>query len=158
MKTMDRRDFLKIAGVGTAALAAGAAVPVAGFFGWTGKNVLRFRAVTGMPKAPLPAYASYVIEGQVDIRARTGSLAKSLHAGAPDAMSGVVFPGTARSIRVTDIQESGGELRIYGQIAQTADLLKGESSSFSMLVDRSTGIAKADFLGTSVLMRLDSHA
>ena len=31
MKTMDRRDFLKIAGAGTAALAAGAAMPVAGF-------------------------------------------------------------------------------------------------------------------------------
>jgi hypothetical protein len=158
MKTMDRRDFLKIAGVGTAAFAAAAAVPVAGYFGWTGKNILRFRAVTGMPKAPLPAYASYVIEGQVDIRARTGSLAKSLHAGAPDAMSGVVFPGTARAIQVTDVQETGSELRINGQIAQPAALLKGESSSFSMLVDRSTGIAQADFLGTTVLMRLDSHA
>ncbi len=158
MKTMDRRDFLKIAGAGTAALAAGAAMPVAGFFGWTGKNVVRFRAVTGMPKAPLPTYASYVIEGHVDIRARMGTLAKSLHAGAPNAMSGVVFPGTARSILVTDVQEIGGELRITGEIAQPTTLLKGESPSFSMVVDRSTGIAQADFLGTTVLMRLDSHA
>ena len=91
MKTMDRRDFLKIAGAGTAALAAGAAMPVAGFFGWTGNNVVRFRAVTGMPTAPLPTYASYVIEGHVDIRARMGTLAKSLHAGAPNAMSESYF-------------------------------------------------------------------
>ena len=51
-----------------------------------------------------------------------------------------------------------GELRITGEIAQPTTLLKGESPSFSMVVDRSTGIAQADFLGTTVLMRLDSHA
>lgn len=158
MKTLDRRDFLKMAGVGTAALAAGAAMPVAGYFGWTGKDILRFRAVTGMPKAPLPTYASYVIEGQVNMRARTGSLAKSLYAGAPDAISGVVFPGTARSIRVTDVQQMGAKLKITGEISEPAQLLKGESAAFTMLVDRSTGIAQADFLGSAVAMRLDSHS
>ena len=157
MKTLDRRDFLKIAGAGTVAVAAGAAVPVAGFFGWTGKDVLRFRAVAGMPKAPLPTYASYVIEGKVDISARTGSLAKSLHAGAPDAMSGVVFPGTARAIQITDVRRVGSEVRINGQIAEPVTLLKGESPQFSMVVDQSSGIAQADFLGTTVVMRLDSH-
>jgi hypothetical protein len=160
MKTLDRRDFLKMAGVGAAAaaVAAGAAVPVAGYFGCTGRNILRFRAVTGMPKAPLPTYASYVIEGQVDIRARTGTLAKSLYAGAQDAMSGVVFPGTARSIRVTNIWQSGAQLKITGELADQAKLLKGESSAFSMLVDRSTGIAQADFLGNPVTMQLDQHS
>jgi hypothetical protein len=157
MKTLDRRDFLKIAGAGTVALAAGAAVPVAGFFGWTGKDVLRFRAVAGMPKAPLPTYASYVIEGSVNIRARTGSLAKSLHAGAPDAISGVVFPGTARAILITDVRQMGDEVRISGRIAESVMLLKGETPVFNMVVNRSSGIAQADFLGTTVVMRLDSH-
>ncbi len=157
MKTLDRRDFLKIAGAGTVGLAAGATIPVAGFFGWTGKDVVRFRAVAGMPKAPLPTYASYVIEGKVDIRARTGNIAKSLHAGAPEAMSGVVFPGTARAIRITDVQRAGSEIRISGQIADPVTLLKGESPEFRMVVDQSSGIAQADFFGTSVVMRLDSH-
>lgn len=157
MKTFDRRDFLKIAGAGTVVIAAGAAVPVAGFFGWTGKDVLRFRAVAGMPKAPLPTYASYVIEGKVDIRARTGSLAKSLHAGAPNALSGVVFPGTARAIQITDVRQAGDQVRISGHIAEPVTLLKGESPNFSMVIDRSNGIAEADFLGTTVVMRLDSH-
>jgi anaerobic selenocysteine-containing dehydrogenase len=157
MKTLDRRDFLKIAGAGTVALAAGAAVPVAGFFGWSGKDVLRFRAVVGMPKAPLPTYASYVIEGTVDIRARTGRVAKSLHAGAPDAMSGVVFPGTARAIQISDVQRDGKQVRIRGQIAEPVTLLKGEGPEFVMVVDQSSGIAHADFLGTTVVMRLDSH-
>src|ERR1051326_6434431 len=157
MKTLDRRDFLKMAGVGTAAVAAGMSIPVAGFFGWTGKDLLRFRAVAGMPKAPLPAYASYVIEGRVDMRARTGSLAKSLLPCSPDAMTGVLFPGTSRSIQITDVKRVGSEVRISGKIAEPVTLLKGESPEFSMVVDQSNGIARANFLGSPVVMRLDSH-
>jgi hypothetical protein len=156
MKTLDRRDFLKMAGAGTVAVAAGVAMPVAGFFTWSKEDVLRFRAVAGMPKAPLPTYASYVVEGQVNLTARTGQLAKSVHAGAPDAMSGVVFPGTARSIRVTDVQQSGDSVLINGEIVERSQLLKGESPSFRIQVDRSTGVAQADFLGSSVVMRLDA--
>ena len=155
MKRLDRRDFLKMAGAGTVAMAAGVAMPVAGFFTWSKKDVLRFRAVAGMPKAPLPTYASYVVEGQVNLTTRTGQLAKSIHAGAPDAMSGVVFPGTARSIRVTDVQQSGERVLIDGEIVERSQLLKGESPTFKIQIDRWTGVAQADFLGSSVVMRLD---
>jgi hypothetical protein len=155
MKTLDRRDFLKMAGAGGAVVVAGALTPVAGFFGWTKKDVLRFRAVTGMPRAPLPTYASYVLEGHVDLRARTGILAKSIHAGAPDAMSGVVFPGTARSIRVMTVRESGREVLISGEIIEQSSMLKGESPTFNLRIDRSSGLAHADFLGSQVVMRLD---
>ena len=155
MKTLDRRDFLKIAGAGGAVVVAGVATPVAGFFGWTKTNLLRFRAVAGMPKAPLPTYASYVIEGHVDLRTHTGLLAKSIHAGAPNAMSGVVFPGTARSIRVTDVKDSGGSVEISGEVIERSSLLKGESPVFHIQVDRAAGLARADFLGSQVVMRLD---
>ncbi|HKW58362.1 MAG TPA: twin-arginine translocation signal domain-containing protein [Candidatus Dormibacteraeota bacterium] len=158
MKTIDRRDFLKMAGLGTAAAAAAAAaaaLPVGGFFAWTKKDVLRFRAVTGMPSAPLPAYASYVVEGHVDLSARTGQLAKSIHAGAPEAKTGIVFPGTARSIRVTDVVSSGDTVLVTGEIANQPDLLKGESPSFQIQIDRSAGLARANFLGSEVVLRLD---
>src|SRR5439155_27203534 len=115
MKPIDRRDFLKMAGAGSVVVVAGVAMPVAGYFGWINKDILRFRAVAGMTEAPLPSYASYVIEGQVDLGARTGQLAKSIHAGATDAMSGVVFPGTARSIRVTDYKVTGNRVVISGR-------------------------------------------
>ncbi len=155
MKRLDRRDFLKMAGAGTAAVIAGAAVPISGFFAWSGKNALRFRAVAGMPKAPWPAYASYVIEGKVDTRQRTGSLVKSIYAGAPDAMSGIAFPGTVRSVRVTSVQESGDSVVISGEITQRSELLRGESPEFSIRIDRTNGVAHADFLGHKVLMQLD---
>lgn len=154
MKEMDRRDFLKMAGAGTVAAAAAAAIPVAGYFAWSGKETIRFRAVAGMPRAPLPTYASYVIEGTVDLGARKGTLAKSVYAGAPDARSGVVFPGTERTVEVTDVRKAAGELQISGRVVGSS-LLPGESPSFSMLIDRSAGLAHADFLGSQVTMKLD---
>src|SRR5438477_12103922 len=155
MKTLARRDFLKMAGADTAAVVAGAAVPISGFFAWTGKNTLRFRAVAGMPKAPWPAYASYVIEGNVDLGGRSGSLVKSIYAGAPDSMSGIAFPGTVRSIRVTSVKQSGGSVVIDGEVSERAGLLEGESPAFSINIDRASGLATADFLGSKVLMKLD---
>ena len=156
MKTMDRRDFLKIAGAGTVVVAAGVAVPLSGFFTWAKKDVLRFRAVAGMPRAPLPAYASYVVEGQVNLASRTGQLAKSIHAGAPDAMSGIVFPGTARSVRVTEVQQSHSTVLVTGELVERAQLLQGERPEFTIQIDRATGIAQADFLGSKVVMQLDA--
>src|SRR5437762_1826 len=157
MKTIDRRDCLKMAGAGSAVVVAGVAMPVAGYFGWIKKDILRFRAVAGMPKAPLPSFASYVIEGQVDLRARTGQLAKSVHAGAPDAMSGVVFPGTSRSLRVTDVNRNGNKVLISGEITDRMGLLAGESPTLTIEIDRSAGLAHADFLGSTVVMQLDAH-
>jgi len=157
MKTIDRRDFLKMAGLGAAAVGAAVAVPAGGYFAWSKKDVLRFRAVTGMPKAPLPAYATYVIEGQVDLKARTGQLAKSIHAGAPEAMSGVVFPGTARSFRVTQVIESGNKLQVTGEMSDRSNLLPGESAVLDITVDRSSAVAHANFLGSNVVLKLDAH-
>jgi TAT (twin-arginine translocation) pathway signal sequence len=155
MKTIDRRDFLKMAGAGAAAVAAGAAMPVAGFFGWSGQDQLRFRAVTGMPRAPWPTYASYVIEGRVDLHARTGQLAKSIHAGAPEAMSGIVFPGTARSVRVTDVRRTGTSVVIQGELVDKSQLLKGESPTLNLQIDQANGLAHADLFGSMVTLRLD---
>jgi hypothetical protein len=154
MKTIDRRDFLKIAGAGAVVVAAGVATPVTGFFAWSRKDVLRFRAVAGMPNAPLPAYATYV-EGHVNLTSRGGQLAKSIHAGAPDSMSGIVFPGTARSIRVTDVKTSGDTVLISGEIVERTHLLRGETPTFRIQIDRAAGMAKADFFGSDVVMALD---
>ena len=72
-------------------------------------------------------------------------------------MSGVVFPGTARSLRVTDIKQTGDTVLISGEITDKMGLLKGESPTLSIEIDRSAGLAQADFLGSKVVMRLDAH-
>jgi len=152
MKQLDRRTFLKMAGVGLAAAAA-AMLPVSGFLTWAGRDVFKFRAVTGLPKTPLPHYASLVIEGSIDLTGGSGTVTKTLYAGAPDAMSAITLPGTARLIRVTGVKKLGNRLEIAGMI-DGGVLSRGEKRSVSILIDRATQVAQADFMGTEVLMRI----
>ncbi len=70
-------------------------------------------------------------------------------------MCSVVFPRTARSIRVTDVKRLQSNVLITGEIGERSTMLTGESPTFSMQIDRSTGLAEADFLGSRVVMRLD---
>jgi hypothetical protein len=153
MKQVDRRTFLKMAGAGSTVLAA--MLPVTGFLTWAGRDVFKFRAVTGLPKTPLPHYASLVIEGSVDLTGGSGTVTKTLYAGAPDAMSVITLPGTARLIRVTGVKKFGNRLKIAGTIDGEGKLARGEKRSVSILIDRASQIAQADFMGTEVLMRIE---
>src|SRR5437763_17067373 len=117
MNKLNRRKFLTLAGVGSAAAAAGAALPGANLLtGGEKAKTFTFRAVVGLPKKPLPAYASYVIEGHVDLAAGSGVLTKAVFAGTPEAMSAVALPGLSRIVRITEVQELGGTLRITGVV------------------------------------------
>jgi hypothetical protein len=153
MTPVDRRKFLQIAGTASAAAAVG--LPIAGSMSWTEANALRFQAVTGLPKAPLPAYASYVITGGVDLAARTGSVTTAVYAGAPGAMSEIQFPGLTRKIRITAVTTSGGILRINGRVSGAAALRPGESRNVGFLIDREAGTVRANFLGDEVMLQLD---
>ncbi len=153
MTVVDRRKFLQIAGTASAAAAVG--LPVAGSMSWTGASTLRFQAVTGLPKAPLPNYASYVITGGVDLAARTGSVTTALYAGAPGAMSTIQFPGLTRKVRVTAVTTDGGILRISGRVTGNSALRPGESRIVELLIDREAGTVRANFLGDEVMLNLD---
>jgi len=154
---IERRKFLKVAGAGVAgAAAAGALGPLASMVISVSKNgILRFRAVTGLPREPLPAYASYILEGQVDLQAKSGAITRTLYAGAPDAMSAITFPGVKRTVRVTGLEQSDGLIRIRGLVDDPSQLLKGESSTVEVVVNRAQGLAWAQFFGTEVSMRLE---
>lgn len=73
MKGMNRRRFLQVAGAGSIAVASGtaAAVPLLraapGLAASSHQGTLSFRAVTGLPTKTLPTYASYVLEGHVNL-------------------------------------------------------------------------------------------
>jgi len=146
-----------MAGVGSAA-AASAVIPGAGLLAGTGtgKNgVYTFRAVVGLPKKPLPAYASYVIEGHVDLATRSGVLTKAVFAGTPQARSAVALPGLSRIVRITDVQELGSTLRITGVIDDRSQLQRGESPTTQIVIDRSRGVVQAAFLGNQVALSLE---
>ncbi len=84
MDKLNRRKFLKVAGASTAVV-AGVSVPSADLLAnnTTKKGTLTFRAVAGLPAKPLPSYASYVLEGHVDLTSGSGVMTKTVFAGSP---------------------------------------------------------------------------
>ncbi|TMD04498.1 MAG: twin-arginine translocation signal domain-containing protein [Chloroflexi bacterium] len=154
MKQLDRRQFLGMAAAGSAVALASAAVPMSGILTWTGERALTFRAVAGLPKHPLPVYASFVVEGAVNLDRGTGTVTKSLFAGAPEAMSTILFPGTVRSIRVTGVQRSGDTVKIAGVVVGQPTLGPREKGIVSIVINQAEKTAHADFLGTAVRLRV----
>ncbi len=156
MEKMNRRKFLEVAGAGAAGAAAvAAAAPLSTLVLSLTGNHLHFRAVSGRPGAPLPAYASYVLEGKVDLGAQSGTVTSKVFAGAPEAMSPIEWPGLGRTVRVTKVANSSGVIRIMGVADSSSKLLKGENPTLEVVIDRSQGRAWGDFFGTTVSMRLE---
>src|SRR5438093_5084850 len=159
MDELNRRDFLKVAGAGSAVLAAIGTGVIA-----TGKVLrthgsdddatapLAFRATAGLPQKPYPAYASLVVDGSVDTAAGTGSIRRVVYAGAPDAMSPAVFPGTERSYNVTRLAEHGDQLSVWARVADRSSLEAGESPTIQVSIDRRTGDVVAPFVGRQLTL------
>src|SRR5260370_12595576 len=95
---------------------------------------LKFRAVAGLPRNPLPTYATFVIEGTVDLDRGTGIVTKSLYAGAPQAMSNILFPGTARTIRVTTVDRSANHVRLGAVVDAGAALTAPETRNVPIVL------------------------
>src|SRR5207245_8900835 len=97
MNEINRRKFLKLVGAGTGAMAAGVFIPggvlTSGRVFQASKNKLKFRAVGGLPQGAFPSYASYVIEGTIDLKTHSGVGTKNVCARPPEAMSTIALPG-----------------------------------------------------------------
>ncbi|HET8628481.1 MAG TPA: twin-arginine translocation signal domain-containing protein [Thermomicrobiales bacterium] len=153
MTQMNRRSFLKLAGSGPVLVAAGS-LPVMGALGRQEAGALRFRAAAGLPEPPLPAYATQVVEGSLDLARGTGLVTSRVLAGHPGAPSEVGLPGLTRVIRVVDIAVEGGALRLLGLIEDRSQLRPGESPRVELLVDRARGVVQAPFAGRPLAHRL----
>ncbi len=154
MNPVDRRNFLKLAAKGSALVAAAAVVPISGVLRWTSQGALKFRAVAGLRRNPLPTYATFVVEGTVDLDRGTGIVTKSLYAGAPQAMSNILFPGTARTIRITTVDRSANQVRLAGAVDTGETLTAREKRNVTIVIDTSRKVAHADFLGTAVVLEV----
>ncbi len=71
MQQINRRNLFKLAGAGTV-LAAGVAIPTVGRLRIDQHDLFQFRATLGLPEPPLPSYATYVVEGTLNLAAGTG--------------------------------------------------------------------------------------
>ncbi len=154
MDKMTRRDFLKLVGGGSMALAGGAMLSGLGLPAGSAKDALTFRAIAGLPSAPLPNYASYVIEGGVNLATGSGVLTRTVFAGHPEGMSNIALPGLTQVVRVTGVNSLGSLVEIKGEVADSAQLLPGETSQVTVRVDRSSGTVRAQFLGNKIDLRM----
>src|SRR5579884_2010805 len=114
MKGFNRRRFLQVAGAGSIAAASASAAAIAPMISGVPRitstskqGSFTFRAVTGMPSKPLPSYATYVIEGHVDLSTRTGFITKSEFASAQEMKGVSALTGLSRIGSVTDVQNKG---------------------------------------------------
>ena len=154
MNGINRRSFLKLAGAGSAA-AAGVGLPGASLLVGTAQaSTYSFRAVAGLPAAPLPSYASYVIEGHVNLSTRSGTVTKLVFAGAPEQMSTIALPGLSRAVRVTDARQQGDLLHLTGVVDDRSQLRPDERATVEITIDRAQGAVQTHFLGSRVSLRL----
>ena len=150
MKEMDRAAFMKLAGAGSVA----AAVPMAGKLAAPDQNRLQFKGVGGMPEAPLPSYATHLIEGTVDLSSGTGLVTARVLAGHPGGTSAVGLPGLARIIRIERVEAEGDRYRLLGVIEDRSQLRGGEKANVEIVVDRKRGVVRAPFLGREATLPL----
>ena len=167
MEDLKRRKFLTMAGLGLGAVAAAVMLPGSGLLSKSGllpesgsaatsSGDLKFRAVAGLPSGAIPSYASFVLEGSVNLNTRSGVMTKTVYAGRPEAMSTIALPGLSRVVRVTGVKEEGGRVHVTGRVDDASPLHAGESRTVDVWIDRSRGVARAHFLSNEVALRLQT--
>jgi len=163
MPSMNRRKFLGVAAAGSAAvsaaaasaadLAAAAAAPAAASPA-QGPGILHFRAETGLPGRPWPAYATAIAEGSVDLGSGTGFVATRVLAGQPGSQADIGLPGTARLVRITKAATAGSTLRLQGVVEDRSTLAKGESARKNFVLDQANKQLRTVIAGTEMFLTL----
>jgi hypothetical protein len=162
MPSMDRRKFLGVAAAGSAAglaaaasaagLAAAAAPAAASPAQRPG--TLHFRAETGLPGRPWPAYATAIAEGSVDLGSGTGFVATRVLAGQPGSQANIGLPGTARLVRITNASTAGSVLRLQGVVEDRSTLAKDESPRKNFVLDQANAQLRTSIAGSEMFLTL----
>jgi hypothetical protein len=159
MPSMDRRKFLGVAAAGSAAVsaaaasAAGLAAPAAASPA-QGPGIVHFRAETGLPGRPWPAYATAIAEGSVDLGSGTGFVATRVLAGQPGSQADIGLPGTAQLVRITKAATAESTLRLQGVVEDRSTLAKGESARRNFVLDHANKQLRAVIAGTEMFLTL----
>lgn len=161
MPSMHRRKFLGVAGAGAAAVSA-AAVSAAGLSATApaassagrGSGMLHFRAESGLPGRPWPAYATAMAEGSVDLRSGTGFVATRVLAGQPGSGADIGLPGTSRLVRISTARADGSSVFLHGVVEDRSTLAAGESPRQTFVLDQANGWLRAVIAGTEMSLTL----
>jgi hypothetical protein len=149
MNELNRTDFLKVAGSGSAALLAGGGLHLSKYT-VDRSGQLTFQAAAGLPEKPLPSYATQVLDGRVDVEHGTGLVTARVLAGRPDDPGFVGLPGLSRVVRITSVRDDGRHLRLSGQVEDRSHLRRGESPDVEIVIDKRSGVVTAPFVGRQI--------
>ncbi len=156
MNTFGRRRFLAFLGAGVVAVAGGTALIARQLPANDPGNTLSFQAITRLPAAPLPSYASYVIVGQVHRNNNTGSITKNVFAGPPEARTSITL--LTRDVRVTSVQQQGSAWHITGVVDPQTQLQAGEETTFAIQLNTSRNLAQSTFFGSPIQLDLQKFS
>jgi hypothetical protein len=156
MNTFGRRRFLALLGAGVVVVAGGAALIVRQLTANGQGNTLNFQAITRLPASPLPAYASYVISGQVNLNENTGVITKDVFAGAPEVRTSIAL--LTRVVRVTSVQRQGETWHITGVVNTPTQLQAGEETALDIRLDPSHNLAQSTFFGSPIQLELQKFS
>ena len=120
MEDLNRRNFMKMVGAGTGAVAASAILPGMALTGLAGKEIFAFRAVGGLPGGNFPNFATYVLEGHVNPLTLSGVVTRTIYAGAPEEMSQIAIPGMTQVVRIETVRDLGGLFHLRGSVDDRA--------------------------------------
>ena len=152
MNSLSRRQFLLLLGAGAVMVGGGAALTVRQLAANAQGNALKFKAITALPAKPMPGYASYVIDGQVNLNNNTGTITKNVFAGPPEEITSIAL--LTRNVRVTGVQEQGSKWLITGVIKDQRQLQPGEEPTFSILLDPAQNVARSTFFESPIQLTL----
>ena len=151
MNSLSRRQFLLLLGAGAVMVGGGAALTIRQIAANAQGNALKFKAISALPAKPMPGYASYVIDGQVNLN-NTGTITKNVFAGPPEEITTIAL--LTRNVRVTGVQEQGSKWLITGVVKDQRQLQPGEETTFSILLDPAQNVAKSTFFGSPIQLTL----
>jgi hypothetical protein len=154
MNPLSRRQFLLFLGAGAVVIGGGAALTVRQLTANAQGNTLTFKAITALPAKPMPGYASYVIDGQVDITNNSGAIAKNVFAGPPEEITNISM--LTRNVRVTGVQRQGSKWLITGVVKNQTEIQPGEEKTFSILLDPAHSVAQSTFFGSPIQLALQN--
>ncbi|HYX48399.1 MAG TPA: hypothetical protein VE843_01555, partial [Ktedonobacteraceae bacterium] len=113
-------------------------------------------AITALPAKPRPGYASYVIDGQVNLTNNTGAITKNVFAGPPEELTNISL--LTRNVRVTGVQQQGSKWHITGVVNNQTQIQAGEETTFTILLDPTRNLAQTTFFGSPIQLTLENFS
>lgn len=148
---LSRRRFLIFTTAGAVVAAAGGIALTLRQFSGQGQ-MLSFQAVTALPHKPLVSYASYVIDGKVNISTGTGTITQYVYAGAPENMTSIAL--LTRVVHVSSVRRQGNGWLVSGAVENQGQLQKGEPTTFEIQLDSASNVASSTFFGSPIQLSL----